>query len=108
MTCQKHPIITQKVSSILSFTCHVIQDRISKEIKILNKLKATQDTHISTKIIKENSDIFSHFLTSNFNKYIDSSTFLVLQKLANKTPVHKKVPRAAKTTTDCENFVKHI
>ena len=51
------------------------KDEILKEIASLNTSKATHDTDVPTKIIKENADIFAEFLCSNFNKSIQNSVF---------------------------------
>ena len=50
--------------------------------------KATQNTDISTKLIKENPDIFGNLILENLNDCI--SLFPSPWKLANITPVHKK------------------
>ena len=47
-----------------------------------------------------NSDIFTDFLTSNFNKCIVNSTFPTLVKLVNITLVHKKGVKTAEITID--------
>ena len=61
-----------------------------KEINNLNNTKASQDTDIPTKIIKENSEIFVDFLKNSFNNSVDTNEFPSEMKLANITPVHKK------------------
>ena len=47
------------------------------ERKSLDESKATQSNDISTKIIKENCDIFATFITENLNNMIENSVFLV-------------------------------
>ena len=79
--CQKHSsIVTIKQKCCFNF----------HHVKILNKSKAFQDIDIPTKITKENSGIFSDFLTSNFNKCNVNSIFPALLKLANMSPAHKE------------------
>ena len=60
-----HPsIIAIKEKCILSFSfsfSQVERDKIVKEINNLKTNKATQNTDIPTKLIKENSDIFGIF-----------------------------------------------
>ena len=51
--------------------------------------KATQNTDISTKIIKENSDIFGDFIFSNLNCCINTSLNPSLLKKANITNIVK-------------------
>ena len=55
--------------SFFSFS-HVDKEQILKEIVNLYSTKASQDTDIPTKIIKDNADIFSDFLLSGFNNSI--------------------------------------
>ena len=43
-----------------------------------------------TKVIKENSDIFSSFLCTSFNSSVKTSKFPECFKLANITPLYKK------------------
>ena len=55
-----------------------------------NSAKASQDTGIPTKIIKENPDISSDFLLSDFDHSVRTSTFPSRLKQENITPVFKK------------------
>ena len=52
--------------------------------------KASQYSDIPTKIIKENSDIFSSFICESINNSIKSSIFPSSLKYADVTPLHKK------------------
>ena len=65
-------------------------EKIQKEILNLNNKKASQNSDISTKIIKENSDIFGKGLCSFINDLIKSFTFPSSLKVADVTPIHKK------------------
>ena len=58
--------------------------------------KATQNTDIPTKLIKENSDVFADFILKNLNDGISQSVFPSALKLASITPVHKKDSRSKK------------
>ena len=69
---------------------NVQKEEIFKELNNLNINKATQNTDIPTKIIKENSDIFGDFIFSNLNCCINTSSQPSLSKRADITPVHKK------------------
>ena len=60
------------------------------ELNNLNINKATQNTDIPTKIIKENSDIFGDFIFSNLNCCINTSSYLPLLKRADITPAKFK------------------
>ena len=57
---------------------------ISKEIKIVNKVK------LHNSLIKNNSDLFADFIFTNLNDSIAQSAFPFLLRLANIAPVHKK------------------
>ena len=52
--------------------------------------KGCQDTDFSTKIIKENADIFANILLASFNNSVKKSNFPSSLKKANITPVFKK------------------
>ena len=58
----------------------VQKEEILKELNNLNINKATQNTDIPTKIIKENSDIFGGFIFSNLNCCINASSYSSLLK----------------------------
>ena len=58
--------------------------------------EATQNTDISTKLIRENSDIFADFIFENLNDSISQSVFPSTLKLANITPVYKKDSKSKK------------
>ena len=85
---------------------------ILKEIKMLLSNKATQNTDIPTKLIKDNADIFAEFVFISLNKCIEQSVFPSKLKLANITPVHKKTQKAQKKITDlsvfCQIFLKYM
>ena len=79
---QKHPsisIINKMVSSVeneasFSFTCVTIDD-ISKEIKRLDIKKATQESDIPTKVIKQFPNLFIDFLHKSINSCLTEGTF---------------------------------
>ena len=62
---------------------------IETEIRLLKLNKASQYSDISTKIIKENSDIFSNFICESIYNSIKSSIFPLCLKHADVTPLHK-------------------
>ena len=55
---------------------------------MLQSNKATQNTDIPTKLIKDNADIFAEVILISLNKCIEESVFPSKLKLANITPVH--------------------
>ena len=75
---------------------NVQKEEILKELNNLNINKATPNTDIPTKILKENSDIFGDFIFSNLNSFINTSSYPSLLKRADITPVHKKDSKSAK------------
>ena len=95
----KHPsilAIKRKLKSGPVFTFnHITKEDVIKEIN-LDASKASQEDDIPTKIIKENSDIFSNFLCQSFNNMIDVCIFPTSLKLANVTPVYKKGSKNSK------------
>ena len=66
----------------------------------LDASKATQSDDIPTKIIKNNSDIFSRFFQVNFNNAIETSTFPEQLKYADVKPGFKKIPDLTRKTID--------
>ena len=88
----KHPsilAIKRRIRSGPVFTFnHITKEDVIKEIKNLDALKALQEDDIPTKIITENSDIFSNFIYQSFNNMIDVCIFPISLKLANITPVY--------------------
>ena len=76
------------------------QKQIEKEILKLNVNKASQNSGIPIKVLKENTNIFSNFLWNSFNNSIKFSTFPEILKHADITPLYKKVKKISKETTD--------
>ena len=66
------------------------QEKFSKQMQNLNCNKATQQYDISTKILKENSEIFSYILCHNFSNSLFSKVFPSSLEKADITPVCKK------------------
>ena len=69
----------------------VTSDTIFKEIVSLDTKKATHSNDVTTKIVKANPDLFSIVVSNAFNESAISCKFLCVLKLANVTPVHKKI-----------------
>ena len=65
------------------------QQKFSKLIQNPNCNKATQQHDIPIKILKENSEIFSHILCHNFNNSLFSTVFPSSLKKVDITPVYK-------------------
>ena len=81
-----------KGNSSFSFE-NLDRNYLHNEISKLNANKSCQENDIPTKIIKENSDIFSDFLISPLNNSIEKGEFPDILKLADITPVFKKDQR---------------
>ena len=64
---------------------------------MLDSLKAIQESDISAKIIKVNSDLFAKKISKSFNENLEKSKLPDCLKLANVTPVFKKGARTSKT-----------
>ena len=93
MRYRNHPSIVA-IKKLCNFKSHFSFKNVQKE-EILIELnnpninKATQNTDIPTKIIKENSDIYGDFIFSSLNCCINTSLYASLLKRADITPVHK-------------------
>ena len=72
---------------------YIPKSNVERETLNLDVSKASQDSDISTKIIKMNTDVFAEVLYNVFNRSLEVGEFLSDMKLANLTPVHEKVRR---------------
>ena len=68
----------------------VMNKNIEKLLRSLDTKKASQDTGISTRKIKENPDLLAHFILKNYNDMLLKREFSQTLKNANVTPVYKK------------------
>ena len=75
------------------------EENISERIKCLDKNKATTHNGIPSKILAENYDIISPFITKIYNDCTTNMKFPDPLKLADITPTHKK-----SDTTNKENY----
>ena len=75
---------------------HVDKEKKFLKILSLDSTKASQDTDIPTKIIKDNADTFSDFLLSGFNNSVSTSIFLSSLNQAIITPVFNKGDKTLK------------
>ena len=102
---RNHPSITaikKLCNSKFHFSFKIVQkEEILKELNNLNINKATQNTDTPTEIKKENCDIFGDFIFSNLNCCINTFSYPLLLKWADKTPVNKKeTQKVRKISTD--------
>ena len=82
-------------TSLLSFSNVSVAD-VKKEIRKLDPRKATQNTDIPVRILKQNSDIFGNYICDLFNECVDKGVFPSILKNADITPVFKKGFRGSK------------
>ena len=88
-------MIKNKNKTQFSFTV-VEYDDILKKVKKLNTSKATQQSDIPTKILRENDEFFARFFHENFNLCIDVDIFPSDLKIADVTPAYKKKSKYSK------------
>ena len=84
-------------------------ERITKIINNLYKSKGTQQGDIPTKIIKDNTDLFSYFISASFNNAINKAVYLDELKHADIKPIHKKESRNENKIKDLyfSKFIKN-
>ena len=91
---RKHPSIVairNKCKNKGSFSFVGVEKKeIEKEILKLDANKASQNSDIPIKLLKENVDIFSDFVCTSFNSSINMSKFPENLKLTDITPAYKK------------------
>ena len=98
---KKHPSIQkikENVKIQAKFNFENINTLVVEEhISSLDKRKPTTFKNIPTKILVENYNIFSPFITNLFNDSKNNSEFPSALKLADITPTHKKDERTTKS-----------
>ena len=73
-------------TSLFSFSNVSVAD-VKKEIRKLDPRKATQNTDIPVRILKQNSDIFGNYICDFFNECVDKGIFpSILKNATNITP----------------------
>ena len=97
---RKHPSIVatrNKCKNKGSFSfVGVDKKEIEKEILKLDANKRSQSSGIPIKLLKENVDIFSDFVCTNFNSSINMSKSPEDLKFADITPAYKKCKKDIK------------
>ena len=88
------------LKAILKYRKHPSILAIKRKLKSGPAFTFNKEDDIPTKIIKQNSDIFSNFLCPSFNNMIDVRIFPTSLKLANITTVYKKDQRIQRKITD--------
>ena len=72
--CFRHQV------SNFNFSC-IDKNTVLKEIRSLSTPKASQDTDLPVKILKENADYFTGFICIHFNDSVNSSKFLLFSSM---------------------------
>ena len=98
---KNHPSIIsirrfRRQASNFNFSC-IDKNTVLKKIRGLSTTKASQDTSLPVKILKENADYFAEFICIQFNDSVNSSKFPFSFKCANITLVFKNQSRNHKT-----------
>ena len=73
-------------ASMFSFSNVSVAD-VEREIRKLDPRKATQNTDIPVRILKQNLDFFGNYICDFFNEYVDKGVFPSILKDAYNTPV---------------------
>ena len=68
---------------------YIDKKTVLKIIRSLSNNKASQETDMPVRVVKENAEYFAEIICSQFNESINSSKFPLSFKLANATPVFK-------------------
>ena len=92
-------MIKNKNNTQFSFAL-VQYDDVLKKVKKLNTSKASQQSDIPTKILRENSEFFTRFFNSNINQCLEVDIFPSDLKTADVTPAYKKNLNILKIITD--------
>ena len=71
-----------------------------KNIKNLDTAKSSQESDISTKILKVNYEFFAQYFYENINYCICHSILPSNLKSADVTPVYKNIQKTPKKTID--------
>ena len=84
-------VIQENINSTNNFSFDLIDlECISKFINNLDTSKATQPGDVPTKIIKDNKDLSSYFISASFNNAVNKGVFLGKLKHADIKPIYKK------------------
>ena len=104
---RNHPAIVmikskRKIGQCFSFAPVTYDDKL-KKINNLDTDKASQQSDIPTKILKQNSNYFARYFCGNINQCIFKSMFPPDLKLADVTPVYKTKSKNLK-----DNYRRHV
>ena len=109
---KNHPSIeaiekVSKLDKLFNFN-KVDKEEVFKEIIGLDASKASQDTDVPTKIIKETADLFTYFVLPSINASFDNDDFPTFSKNANIIPAFKKGSKNLKDNYRPISILKNI
>ena len=97
---RNHPSILKIKENVnvnqLSHFSPIDDTAVNNKTSSLNDSKPNTYNNIPTRVLGENKDIFSPFITKMYNVSKSNSNFKNRLKLADVTPVHKKEGRTTK------------
>ena len=86
----------------------VTYDEVLKIVNTLDAAKASRQSDIPTKILKQNSDYFAEYIYENINQCISKLIFPSDLKLADVTPVYKKKSKNSKDNYRSVSILSNI
>ena len=108
----KHPspIAIKDFNNTLMFSfSNVSVAYVKKEIRKVDPRKATQNTDILVRILKQNSDIFGNYIRDFFNECIDKGVFpSILKKMLILHLFFRNILQDQKTITDRLVYSKYL
>ena len=109
---KNHPSIkaiekVSKLDKLFNFN-KLDKEEVFKEIIGLDASKASQDTDVPTKIIKETADLFTYFVLPSINASFDNDDFPTFLKNANIIPAFKKGSKNMKDNYRPISILKNI
>ena len=109
---KNHPSIkaiekVSKLDKLFNFN-KVDKEEVFKEIIGLDASKASQDTDVPTKIIKETADLFTYLVLPSINASFDNDDFPTFLKNANIIPAFKKGSKNLKDNYRPISILKNI
>ena len=90
--CYETDVGREKEEQTFTFN-YVSYEQILNEIRKLQTATATQQNYIPTKILKENSEVFTRYFHKNMNFRIENSTFPSDLKVADVIQISEKKPK---------------
>ena len=72
-------------------------EKLKNHLNNLDSKNTSQDTDIPEKMIKEQSDLFDHFRSKDYNNMLIKSQFRKNPKIVKVTPVYKRNSQNDKT-----------